>query len=46
MRKTTKEQLLIEVVCPVCNQKRTQGEMMLGVKKPICKHCYKKGGVE
>ena len=34
------------VVCPVCKQERRQGEMMLGVEKPICAYCYKKKGGE
>lgn len=43
----TQKQLNMIVVCPVCNQKRRQGEMMLGVNKPICKYCHKKkGGAE
>lgn len=43
MKKMTIEQLNMFVVCPVCKQKRKQGEMMCGTNKPICKYCY--GGI-
>ncbi len=47
MKKMTKEQLNMLVVCPLCKQKRRQGEMMCGTRNPICSHCYKlKGGAE
>ena len=32
------------VVCPVCKEKRRQGEMMCGTNTPTCVHCYRKGG--
>lgn len=44
MKKMTKEHLNIIVICPVCKQKRRQGEMMCGTNKPICSHCYKEKG--
>lgn len=46
MKKMTREQLFNTAICPVCKQKRRQGEMMLGTAKPICEHCYKKVGAE
>lgn len=42
MRKISYEYLMQQVVCPVCGKKRIQGEMMVGTKKPICKHCWGK----
>ena len=41
MKKMTNEQLNMIVVCPICKEKRKQGEMMCGTSKPICKYCYK-----
>lgn len=47
MKKVTQEYLDRIVICPVCKQKRRQGEMMCGTNKPICSHCYKeKGGTD
>lgn len=41
MTKRTIEQLNMIVVCPVCKEKRRQGEMMCG-GKPMCRYCYGK----
>ena len=30
------------VLCPVCKEKRREGEMMCGTKKEICKYCHEK----
>ena len=41
MVKMTQQQLFNITVCPVCKEKRRQGEMMLGTDKPICEYCYR-----
>lgn len=40
MKKMTREQLNMVVVCPVCKREHRQGKMMCGTDKPICKYCY------
>lgn len=45
MKWLSERQLNEIVICPVCKQKRRQGEMMCGTNKPICGHCYKKRAV-
>lgn len=45
MRELTQKDLDTIVICPICKQKRRQGEMIHSIQ--MCKHCYKeKGGAE